>query len=67
MNVPRESLSIMQIQIQKRTGSATNSMQERSLLDEVLLNVCQGMERRTRVVIESMEEGSLYIYGGQGA
>jgi hypothetical protein len=31
-----------------------------------VLNVCQGMGRRTRVSIESMEEGSLYIHEGQG-
>ena len=29
-----------------------------------LLSECQGMERRTRVSIKSMEEGSLYIHGG---
>ena len=28
-----------------------------------MLNVCQGMGRRTRVSIEAMEEGSLYIRG----
>jgi hypothetical protein len=38
---------------------------EYGIADE-LLNVCQGMGRRTRVSIESMEEGSLYIHGGQG-
>ena len=33
------------------------------LRGKLLLNVCQGMGRRTRVSIEAMEEGSLYIRG----
>jgi hypothetical protein len=57
---PRRVTLSVRVSIASNPASRSQTVKRR-----ILLSNCQGMGRKTRVSIESMEENAAYIHGGR--